>query len=108
MDRRRVAATGLLALVLSGCGLAPVATRRVPPECEFPDGVRLSFSGETTMAELWIPAPGHERDQVYAWVTAEPIVFPDGREPYRVACVERGFRTYERSAYPGSLFRVDD
>ncbi len=59
------------------------------------------------MAELYVPAPGHEHDPVYAWVTAEPVWFPSAGEAFRMACVEKADGTYERSAYPGSLIRTD-
>jgi hypothetical protein len=78
----------------------------MPPECEFPRGVRISFAGETTFSELGIPAGGKEQELVYAWVTAERISFPSSPDAQRAACVERRDGSFERSVFPGALLRT--
>lgn len=97
----RIVAGALVLLV----GCASPGQRAVPPRCEFPEDVSLAFAGETTMHELGIPAPGEEREIVFAWVTAVPIRFPGAPDDYRAACLERAGGSYERSAYPGALFK---
>lgn len=103
MRRRAILRTSFLAVMVTGCGLVPSDDRPVPAACEFPEGVRLAFAGHTTLAALGIPAPGRERDPVYAWITAEPISFPSTDRMHRAACTETDKGAYERSAYPGAL-----
>jgi hypothetical protein len=101
MRRRSVLAATVLGWIVAGCGLVQTG-RPVPPGCQFPEGVRISFAGDTTMAELGIPHPGEERGRYYAWITADPITM-GGSAPARWACVEIDRRTFEMSVYPGSL-----
>ena len=102
---RHLVWAAVLAAVVTACGNLPITGRRVPAQCEFPDDMRRTFAGETTMAELGIPAPGSEDDPVYAWVTADPIRFPSMPDAHRAACVEKDDGTFERSAFPGALIR---
>jgi hypothetical protein len=99
----RALTRGAFAVVIGLNACALPASRSIPAACEFPDGVPLSFAGETTFADLGIPAVGEEGDRVYAWVTAVPIAFSSVPDPHRAACVERADGTFERSAYPGAL-----
>ena len=39
-----------------GCGVA--GPEAVPADCQFPDGVRLSYAGDTTLGEVGLAAPG--------------------------------------------------
>jgi hypothetical protein len=107
VNDRRAARLALATLILSGCGSVPITGHRVPLACEFPDDVLLSFAGETTMADLYIPAPACERDIVYAWVTAVPIHAAGGKA-FRMACVKDARGQFEHSTYPGSLYRESD
>ena len=91
-------------VLLAGCAVQ--SGRSVPPECKFPEAVRLTFAGETTMDELGIPDPGGDGAPVYAWVTRDPISFPSTSQLHRAACVERADGSFERSAFPGALLRT--
>ena len=78
-----MAATGLAA-----CGiLSPIGPP--PAMCQFPDGVPLSFAGETTLGEVGLASPGGEDLPAKVWITAEPILYePIGRTTRMFCAVE--------------------
>lgn len=85
------------AALLVGCG--PTAARP-PAECQFPDEVTLSYSGETTLGAVGLAAPGGEGLRARVWITASPIRFEGAGTTTRVICAQQEDGSVMLSPYP--------
>ena len=87
-----------LATALMACGAAGLGP--VPADCQFPHDVRFSHSGETTLGEVGLAAPGGERLEARVWITAEPIAFEAAGTITRVICAQLDDGSVMLSPYP--------
>ncbi len=81
-----------------GCGVA--GPEAVPADCQFPEGVRLSHAGDTTLGEVGLAAPGGEGLEARVWITAEPITFQAAGTTTRVICARLDDGSIMLSPYP--------
>jgi hypothetical protein len=77
MIRRGAAAHAVLCALLltSACALIPIA--QADPECRFPSGTPLAFTGQASLGQLDLDAPGRDANRVgTVYVTSERINLP--------------------------------